>query len=188
MNRFTWIASIAAASSLAAGNALAANKNAEKIAAASSSSSAAPAAPTAPVAPLTPATPVTPSNPAAAMTTEPSIGLFPGDDAKPFATRHVMCDKIQLVWVSNANQVVAGPASVVVVDNKQGHTGVRFFVNRDHFEIVATQAWEDSAGGVRELTTLPGAPRIDYVDCQSDAANEGGIWIDYVDVKNALPY
>lgn len=115
------------------------------------------------------------------------MSTLPGDEAKPYLSRRVACDKIQLVWMSPTGSVFNNAASVVVVEDDGGTSGVRFFVDREHGTIVATQAWREPAGNVRGLTTLPGSPRIDYVDCR-EGETEGGISVEYYDAKDSLPY
>lgn len=111
--------------------------------------------------------------------------LLPGEEARPFSRRRVACRSVQLVVIQNG-PIIANPASSVVVENEQGHSGLAIYVNRETGQMVAVTAWRDDSG-VRSQTTLPGSPRIDYVDCQP-GLTEGGIVIDYYDAKTSLPY
>jgi hypothetical protein len=136
-------------------------------------------------------TPAAASEPAPQADSKPGdravTSTLPGDEAKPYLSRRVACDKIQLVWMSPSGSIFNNAASVVVVEDGGGTSGVRFFVDREHGTIVATQAWREPAGNVRGLTTLPGSPRIDYVDCR-EGETEGGISVEYYDAKESLPY
>jgi hypothetical protein len=103
----------------------------------------------------------------------------------PYAAKHVTCDRIVLRWMVQ-NQFATGPESIVVVEDRAGTTGVRFFVDRQHSVVTQVETWEE-VGGIVNTTSLPGTPRIDYVNCVPASDPIGGITIEYFDAKDWTP-
>ena len=103
---------------------------------------------------------------------------------QPYHVKNLVCDRVVLTWMTSDRQAV-GPASVVTVENKQGTTGLRYYVDRSRGIITAVEAWEAIAGN-ETSTTLPGTPRIDYQNCRQ-ADSLGGIVIEYFDAKDWQP-
>jgi len=94
----------------------------------------------------------------------------------PFAARHVTCDRIELRWIYEG-QFTVGPESIVLVLDRAGTTGIRFFVDREHSQVTHVESWEE-VGGIVNTTSIPGSPRIDYVNCIPASDPIGGITLE----------
>lgn len=139
-----------------------------------------------------PATPTTPptresgaGSPAGAGVVVPQTGAAgAGGGAAMRDPKRVACKEVRLSWLATTDTLSRGPETIAIVKNEAGASGIRFFVDRNG-AIVGVKTWTNY-GGVMNSSTIPGMPKIDWVDCH-DSDPIGGIWVEYADASTFGP-
>ncbi len=116
------------------------------------------------------------------LTARDAGGLSLGD-GKPFETRRLDCKEVRLSWLAG-DQLARGPELVTVVRNEGGASGIQFYVDKDGV-VTGVKTWS-TVGGVTNAQTIPGLPKIDWVECH-DSEPIGGIWVEYFDSSRFGP-